>query len=167
VILVILCYTIIHGLKKGMMRQVLGLGSVILGCSAAVMFYEPVAGLFSDTESFFAKTASFIAIFFICKSADSILAWIKRDLFRHIKLSWMNRTVGALLGLLKGLVIVLFIAVILLTVLPDNSGMLTESVTLPYIAALPLISSRLVPEGIRIRYNEKVEKLKNLRDTRS
>jgi uncharacterized membrane protein required for colicin V production len=135
------------------------LGSVVLGYIAAVKFHEPVAHIFSRHDSAIAKTVSFIAIFFIFKSIDTIIGWIKRGLFKQSRLSWINRVSGALLGMLKGLIIVMFIIVILLTILPADSGLLTESSTLPYIAALPKISSSVIPKGIRKKYNDKIDKL--------
>ena len=122
--------------------------------------YEHAARLFTDTDSGFARIISFISIFFLCKIAASYGAWATRHLFKRLGLRKISRAGGASLGFLKGLIIVIILTLVLLAFVPADSSLLTESATLPYLTSLPKISMSIVPEKIRDRYNDSVDKLK-------
>ena len=138
------------------------MGGLLAGYFIALKSYEPIANFLTDNNSDIGKIVSFIAIFFLCKAAASLIGWIKKDLFKRQKLTWLNRAGGGSLGFLKGLIIIMIIVVILISFLPAKSKLLTDSLTLPYIASLPKITISVVPYKIRTRYNSKIDKLKSL-----
>jgi len=158
-IILILIITTALGFWKGMQRQIFGLGGVVVGYIAAAKLYEPVAGLISSKDSSLAQIASFILIFILGKLGVSFAGWFARNLFKDITLTWINRMGGALLGMLKGFIIVMIIILTVLAFLPSDMSLIKDSVTLPYMASLPKITSGLIPESIRNKYNDKVEKL--------
>jgi membrane protein required for colicin V production len=159
-ILAIIILTTSMGLWKGMQRQIFGLGGVVIGYIAAVKLYEPVAGFISSEDSSFAQIVSFISIFVLGKLGISFVGWLSRRLFKGITMTWINRTVGALLGMLKGFIIVMILILTVLAFLPAQLSLIQDSVTLPYMASLPTITSSVIPESIRTKYNAKVEKLR-------
>jgi membrane protein required for colicin V production len=160
-IILIIIITTVLGFWKGMQKQIFGLGGVVVGYIAAVKLYEPVAGLISSKESSLAQIASFILIFLLGKLVISLSGWFARNLFKGITLTWINRTGGALLGMLKGFIIIMIIILTLLAFLPADMSLIKNSVTLPYIASLPKITSGVIPEKIRTKYNDKVETLRS------
>ena len=160
-IIAIIIITTVLGFWKGMQKQIFGLGGVVIGYIAATNFYEPVADLFSSKDSSLAQIASFILIFIFGKLGISFTGWLARNLFKGISLTWVNRTGGALLGMLKGLIIIMIITLTVLAFLPADMSLIKDSATLPYIASLPKVTSGLIPEKIRTKYNNKVEKLRS------
>jgi membrane protein required for colicin V production len=159
-IILIFIITTALGFWKGMQKQIFGLGGVVIGYIAAVKLYEPVAGLISSKDSSLAQIASFVMIFILGKLAISFSGWLARNLFKGITLTWINRTGGALLGMLKGFIIIMIIILTVLAFLPADMSLIKDSVTLPYIASLPKITSSIIPEAIRTKYNDKVETLR-------
>ena len=143
-----------------MTRQLFGMGGVAAGYIASMKLYEPAARLFTDSDSGFARIISFISIFLLCKIVVSHGAWAIRHIFKSLGLGKISRTGGGILGFLNGLIIVIILTLLLLAFIPADSSMLTESVTLPYLASLPKISMSIVPEKIRKRYNNSVDKLR-------
>ena len=160
-IIAIIIITTVLGFWKGMQRQIFGLGGVVIGYIAATKLYEPVADLMSSKNSALAQIASFILIFIFAKLGISFTGWLARNLFKGITLTWLNRTGGALLGMLKGLIIIMIIILTVLAFLPADMSLIKDSATLPYIASMPKITSGLIPENIRNKYNDKVEKLQS------
>lgn len=148
------------GYYKGLTRQFFGLGGVVAGYIVSVKFYEPVAHLLTESDSALIRLISFITLFVISKSAVSSGGWIARRLYKSSGFSRANRVGGALLGLLKGMLIIMIITLTLLAFMPDDSNILTGSSTLPYLVSLPRISSGIAPEKLRNRYNRTREKLK-------
>jgi len=159
-IIAIIIITTVLGFWKGMQKQIFGLGGVVIGYIAATNLYEPVADLISSKDSSLAQIVSFIAIFIFGKTGMSSIGWLARNLFKDIDLTWINRTGGALLGMLKGFIIVMIIILAVLAFMPADSSLIKNSVTLPYIASLPKITSGVIPEKIRTKYNDKVETLR-------
>ncbi len=158
-VIAIIIITTVLGFWKGMQKQIFGLGGVVIGYIAATNLYEPVAGLFSSKDSSLAQIMSFILIFIFGKSGISFIGWLARNLFKDLDLTWINRTGGSLLGMLKGLIIVMILILTVLAFLPADMSLIKDSATLPYLASLPKITSGLIPEKIRNKYNDKVEKL--------
>ncbi len=156
----IIIITTVLGLWKGMQRQVFGLGGVIVGYIAATKLYEPVAGLIGDENSSISQIISFISIFILGKTGVSASGWLAKNLMKGISVTWVNRTGGALLGLLKGFIIVMIIVLTVLAFIPADSSLIKNSATLPYIASLPKITSGVIPKKIKSKYNAKVEKLR-------
>jgi membrane protein required for colicin V production len=110
-----------------------------------------------------AKAVSFISIFVLCKIAVSLAGRLLSSLFKSSSLTLLNRSGGAFLGLLKGLVIIMIIVLAVLAFLPADSSLIAGSQTLPYIASMPKITVSVVPEDIRKKYNEKVEELRKVK----
>ncbi len=160
-IILIFTITTALGFWKGMQRQIFGLGGVVVGYIAAVKLYEPVAGLISSKNSSLAQIASFILVFILGKLGISFAGWLARNLFKDISLTWINRTGGALLGMLKGFIIVMILILTVLAFLPADMSLIKDSVTLPYMASLPKITSGFIPEKIRTQYNDKVDTLRS------
>jgi len=160
IFLSIISLTTLLGLWKGLTRQFFGIGGVAAGYIASMKLYEPAARLFTNSDSGVARIISFISIFLLCKLVVSHGAWAIRRIFRRFSLGKVSRAGGASLGFLKGLIIVIILTLVLLAFIPADSSLLTESATLPYLASLPKISMSVVPEKIRDRYNDSVDKLR-------
>lgn len=144
-----------------MQRQVFGLGGVVAGYIAAVKLYKPALSFVGGTDSGMAEVASFILIFVLCKIAVSLAGRLLSSLFKRPGLTLLNRTGGAFLGLLKGLIIIMIIVLAVLAFLPADSSLIADSHTLPYIVSLPKITASVVPADIRKKYNDKVDELRS------
>ena len=100
VLLVLAVLAIITGLRIGLIRAVLSLGGLIVGVTLAGRFYAPLSGLLSFIpQPKIAGIAAFAIILSVVMIATSILAKVLEWTASAIKLGWVNRLGGAVLGL--------------------------------------------------------------------
>jgi membrane protein required for colicin V production len=153
VILGIIGLTIASGLIKGLIKQVLSIGGVVIGYLVAVKLYEPVAAYFSGSEeSSGTRIITFLIIFILCIVLAALSTKIAEKFIEFAGITWANRIAGAGIGLLKGLLIVLVIVGVLSTFLPSDTETLKKSVTLPYLTKVVKIANDVLPDNLQIRY---------------
>ena len=113
VIAVLLAVGLIGGLRDGVVKQVAGLAGLIGGLLLGRAFYLPVGSWLVDTFGMslqVAQVASFILILVIVPLLFSLVGWLVSKLLSAICLGWVNRLLGALVGVLKYL---LFVGVVI------------------------------------------------------
>jgi membrane protein required for colicin V production len=153
VILGIMGLTTAAGLIKGLIKQVLSIGGVVIGYLVAVKLYEPVSRFFSGPEeSGGTRIIAFLVIFIACIVLAAFSTKIAERFIEFAGITWANRLAGAGIGLLKGLLIVLVIVGVLSTFLPSDTGIMKDSVTLPYLTKAVKIGNNILPDNLQIRY---------------
>ncbi|MBI5739764.1 MAG: CvpA family protein [Nitrospirae bacterium] len=159
IITAILCIATAAGVWKGLIKQVVSLGGVILGYIIAANYYERLARFITAGDPGIRRIAGFAAIFISVVLLFTIAGWLMESLLKGVRLNWINRTCGGALGLLKGALIVMIVTVVLLAFLPAGSRLLTESRLLPYAVIVSKTSRFLIPEHIKDRIHGKIEEL--------
>ena len=109
IIAVLLAVGLIGGLRDGLVKQVAGLAGLIGGLLLGRAFYLPVGAWLVDIFGMsvqVAQVASFILILVIVPLLFSLVGWLVSKLLSAICLGWMNRLLGALVGVLKYLLLV-------------------------------------------------------------
>ncbi len=108
-IVCILAAPTVTGIFKGFIRTVLGLLGIIGGIVLSMAFARPLGvaiGQFFGAKDFFVgKLLSFIIIFSLTSLAGFILAALMHRIVSLANLSFLNRLLGGLLGLVQGLAI--------------------------------------------------------------
>ncbi|HHY47126.1 MAG TPA: CvpA family protein [Firmicutes bacterium] len=169
VILVVLGFYAIGGLRAGLIRQVIGLFGIIVALVLAFRHFEAVGRAIAGyvaMDMALANVAGFSAIVIGVLLAASIIGHLWSRLARLAPISLLDSIGGAAFGLLKGLILV-SIVLILLSALPfagvraaiDGStvasGLLSIAPTFyaRIERSLPADVPRLMisPEGIRLR----------------
>lgn len=125
---------------------------MVVGYLVAVKLYEPVSGLFSDTDSSGTRIITFLLIFIACILLAALASKLTSKFMDFAGLSWANRFAGAGLGFIKGLLIVLIVVGVLSTFLSSDSGILKKSVTLPYLIKVVDAANHIIPDKLQIRY---------------
>lgn len=104
IILVVLFIGAVSGMMKGFIRQLATLLGLIIGLVAAKALYEAVAqewiGRFIDSMTM-AQILAFLLIWIGVPLAFSLVAWLLTKAMDAIALGWLNRLLGAALGMLK------------------------------------------------------------------
>lgn len=111
-ILIILAGGLIEGVLRGFIRSVVGVVSVAVGFYFARLFGEDGAAWISDAwdlQPLIAEAVAYALIFTIISFAASLLSRLLGNLVKAVRLSWLNRLLGAGVGLLKGLLAALII----------------------------------------------------------
>jgi len=163
IITAIICIAIATGVWKGLIKQVVSLGGIILGYIIAVNYYERLSHFITVSDPGIRSIAGFAVIFISIILLLSIAGWFMERLLKGARLNWINRICGGALGFLKGALIVMIITVVLLAFLPAGSRLLNESRLLSYAVTVSKMAEFLIPEHIKDRYYKKIEEIKPLR----
>jgi len=159
VLLVILAVTVLLGVFKGFVKQVIGLLAVLIGLILAVNYYKVGAEFFhtwinNDTLNSF---LGFIAIFFIVILMGGVLSFIFMKMMKG-PLKLINQLLGGAIGLLKG-VLICGVLVFGLFVFPFNKDALHQSLLAPYCVQVTKSIFYLIPEELKIKFNEAYQDL--------
>ena len=129
IIIVILGYSVVRGLFRGLVKEVSSIIGVLGGFYAAYTYYMVVTQLLSrwisDTE--YLNVLSFFIIFCIVFFVVSILGVVINYILKIAFLGWVDRICGAGFGTMKGILIVSVILVALTAFFPKNSPAIKNS----------------------------------------
>ncbi len=156
VVLVVVGLFAVVGLWKGLVRQVVGLAGIAAGYLIAVRFYATLAEkVLPGFRPTIGHVISFLSIFVACILAASVLGWIVGRLVNIVHLRIVNRIAGGLLGGIKGYLIVAILTMVLVAILPLDSGVLKGSRTMKYIRPMATLICKVAPQSIRMKYERK------------
>jgi membrane protein required for colicin V production len=114
VILIYLAVSVISGLVQGLIRTVLSIVGVIVGIFLASHFYIQLGNaltFISNKDT--ANIVAFIIILLAVMIVAAIIAWLLKSIIKAIKLGWVDKLGGAVLGLILGaLSVSAFLAII-------------------------------------------------------
>ena len=100
-ILIIMAWCIFSSYRQGFVKEVFGLGSVIVGLLLASWFYERTAPAFKDvvkTENL-ALFFGFSVIFLGTLLVGLLVTWLITKFVKFAKIEWFDRCLGAAFGL--------------------------------------------------------------------
>jgi membrane protein required for colicin V production len=107
-------------------------------------------------NAWLADIFSFLIIFFVILLVFNIAARIARRLMKAAGLSGFDRFMGALLGVVKG-VLVVTVVLMGMTAFTPTSTMLKTSVLAPYFLVVGRAAMWVAPSELRARFNEGLE----------
>lgn len=159
-----LVLSVLYSTFRGLVREIFSLLSIIAGLLAAVRTYhfvaEPIEGFIHN------QAASRIIGFLVCLIAVSLAICLAGALVRRLitkaNLGWLDRFTGALLGLIKGILISSFIIMLLVSFFPPETPFLMTSKTAPVILAYSAKLTELIPEDMKNTFYEKLDHLKKI-----
>ncbi len=104
-IILLICFipTVISGLHKGMVSQLIGLLTIFLGCRLAVLLEEPVSAWLAELTAAnpgVIHVFSFILIFIVVAVTLFLAGKIIERLIKIILLGWLNRLLGVIISLM-------------------------------------------------------------------
>jgi len=160
VILAIIVVTMIVGIFKGFVRQVIGLAAVVAGLVLAVVYYEQAAGVFMTfvKNRLVSNFLGFLLIFVVVLIAGAVLG----HLFTKAMvgpLAVANRLFGAVFGLIKA-VLICGILVFALVSFEIARPALETSVLAPACLGVTRAVINLVPKDLRTRFNESYKRIR-------
>ncbi|MGD9175786.1 MAG: CvpA family protein, partial [Desulfobacterales bacterium] len=118
-IIIVISYSIIRGLFRGLVKEVSSIIGVLGGFYAAHSYYPMIAKLLAGIvkDQSYLNIMSFLIIFCGILIVISILGVVIKYLLNVAFLGWIDRICGVGFGLIKGVLIVTVIFIILTTVL--------------------------------------------------
>src|SRR5579862_2269882 len=158
IICALVLVNIIAAAMQGFFSEALSMAGLIVGYIVAAWQYRRLAEWF---ERFFknewlAEILGFLIIFFAILLLFGIAARIARWVMKESGLSGFDRFLGAILGLLKG---GLMVAVILMgmTAFTPTSKLLEKSELAPYFLVVGRAAMWLAPAELRHRFDQGLE----------
>lgn len=160
VAVVILAVSTLTAFLKGFALELVSLAGTIGGLILAVLFYPAAAQLLSrfDLHPMAADFLGFLAIFLASVITASVLGGLVRKTLKALKLSWLDRSFGAVFGLLRGCLIniVIFLAFV---AFPINSAALEGSTLKDYFLPAAHVLGSYAPADFRQRLLDGLEYL--------
>ena len=134
-IIIVLSYSIIRGLFRGLVKEVSSIIGVLGGFYAAHSYYPMAAKLLAGIvkDQSYLNILSFLIIFCGILIVISILGVVIKYLLNVAFLGWIDRICGVGFGLIKGVLIVTVIFIILTTFLSKGTPLIKKSILAPHV----------------------------------
>ncbi len=154
-IVAVVILSVVSAAIQGFFREAFHMAGLVIGYVVAAWQYQrPAAWLMSFLKSeWLADVLGFLAIFFAILILFGIAGRIAHKLMKAAGLSGFDRFLGALLGVLKG---GLLISVVLMcmTAFTPTSKLLEKSELAPYFLVVGRAAIWLAPSPLRARFYE-------------
>jgi membrane protein required for colicin V production len=163
VIGVLLIYTLIRGIFRGLVEEVSSIIGVIGGFYAAY-FYYPVAARWLGrwiSNPVYGQIVGFLVIFAAVIILVGVMGVVMKYLLNIAALGWLDRIGGALFGSLKGVLIVAVLLFALTAFLPKGAPLVEESHLAPHVTRASEILAHVVSKETRQQYLVKLDALKS------
>jgi len=112
IITVILFFCLI-GISRGLISQIFSFAAIIGGFIAGVILYDLAGNLLIQYNLIESKSTSLLVGFMLVVIAVfviiQILGWFTARVIGKLKLGWLNRLVGGVVGILIGIIITFFL----------------------------------------------------------
>ncbi|HUM05342.1 MAG TPA: CvpA family protein [Terriglobales bacterium] len=164
IILAFLVFSVATAAWEGFFHEAFGLAGLIVGYLVAAWQYRRLADWFEPIlkQPWLGEVGSFLLIFFGVLIVAFLLGRLSRWLMKEAGLTAMDRTLGGLLGLVKGSLIVAIVLVAMAAFAP-TSRWLQRSELAPYFLVAGRAVVWLAPAELRQRFNEGLDYLRNVR----
>ena len=121
IIIVIIALFVLHSAIKGFVSEVFSLAAVVLGLLFAILFFRRISLIINEyfllEIILIADIISFILLFLVVYAIIRFLGVIIKDIITKIKLTGLDRFLGFVYGLAKGMVFV-YLLLFLISIQP-------------------------------------------------
>ena len=122
-IVAVIALSALFALARGIIREVLALATWVLGFVLAIAYSDTLSGLFSwvDIAPVGRHALAFLLILIVVMIAGAILARSLAGVIRTIGLGFVDRMLGAIFGVARGLIVMVAFALVAgVTTLPKQ-----------------------------------------------
>jgi len=161
-IIVILGYSLVRGLFRGLVKEISSIIGVFGGFYAAYTYYTVLAGYLSRLihDAAYLNILSFLIIFCCVLIFVSVLGVIIKYLLNIAFLGWVDRIGGFVFGITKALLIVCVLFISLTAFLPKGSSFIKDSVLAPHVSWISEKMARVVSKQMKQDFMTKLGDLK-------
>jgi len=159
VIFIVVLASLILGLIKGFIRQIVGLAAVIVGFLLAAKYYLPASRVVErviDAHGW-SQLIAFLVVFIAVLLAGWLIAFLLSKLIRG-PLKFLDHLVGGGLGFLKG-TLISGVIVFALLVFPVDRGSLLKSRLAPYCYWITKGFVHVIPQELKERFKEAYQQI--------
>ena len=157
----ILAYSLIRGVFRGLVVEIASIFGVFAGIYAAVFYYPYAAAYLGRwiAEAAYRNIASFIVIFGLVFIVVGILGVLIKYLLNIASLGWLDRLCGIAFGGIKGILISAVLLMALTAFLPSGTPMIKKSHLAPHVNLIAMRLAKIVPQDMRQQFFRKMKEL--------
>jgi membrane protein required for colicin V production len=161
-IIVILGYSLVRGLFRGLVKELSSIVGVLGGFYAAYTYYNVLAGLLSRLihDISYLNILSFLIIFCGVLIIVGVLGVIIKYLLNIAFLGWIDRIGGVVFGVLKGILIVSILFITLTAFLPKGTAFIKNSELAPHVSWISEKMANVISKEMKQDFNAKLGELK-------
>jgi len=161
IILAFLLFSVATAAWEGFFHEAFGLAGLVVGYLLAAWQYWRLADWFATflKQRWLCEISGFLTIFFAVLIVASVLGRLTRRMMKAAGLTAIDRTLGGLLGLLKGSLVVAIVLVAMAAFAP-TARWLPGSELAPYFMVAGRAAIWLAPTELRRRFDEGLEYLR-------
>jgi membrane protein required for colicin V production len=162
VVLLIVAWSVFTAFRKGLVREILGVASVVLALLLGLWFYGTAAAWLAPylSSRSLANAVGFLAVFLGITLLSAVAGHVIAKFLRVTGLSMVDHALGAAFGALRGALIA--IALVMAIMAFSQEGRPPESIvrsrTAPYVAGAARMFAAMAPhelkEGFRKTYDQ-------------
>ncbi len=149
-LLAVMGASILLGLLRGFMRELISLAGWIAGIWLAFRFAAAISASVPIGDEWpLARTAAVAVLIVVaCVFAAALVGWLVRELIKAARLSAADRTLGGLFGLARGLLIVGLAVFLVRDTALYREPLWRDSLVLPQIEAALAFTLRQFPGAV-------------------
>ena len=161
-IVVIVGFSLVRGLFRGLVKEISSIIGVFGGFYAGYTYYKTLGQLLSSIvhDEAYLNILSFLIIFCGVLIVVSVMGVIIKYLLNIAFLGWVDRIGGLIFGLAKGVLIVSVLFISLTAFLPKGSVFIKESVLAPHVSWVSEKMAKVVSQEMKIDFVSKLGELK-------
>jgi membrane protein required for colicin V production len=153
ILVLVLLVSIVLSVIKGFLKELLGLGSLVLGFLLGAWFYRPAAGIFKGVvkSENVALFCGFFVVFLGTLLVGSLAIYVAQKLLKFAHIQWVDRLLGAAFGFIRGWVLgaIFFLA---LTSFDLQSDRVKSSQLAPYFLPGARVIAVVTPYELKARF---------------
>lgn len=172
-LMALLAFFLVRALVRGLVRELMGLVGVVAALVASALFYHPVAEFLRRVSGEPAPWWDAVAFAAVLVGVFTLCLWVGAGLARLIQagpFSWLDRLLGALVGLMKGVLVSYLLLNVLLMAMPlamlsnpnnaQSGNLVSRSWLAPHVIRAGRYLMDLVPKDLTREMQEKAGLIK-------
>ena len=162
-LLVVLAWSVISGLVRGIIREIFGLAGMILALLLASWNYNALAVRLSRWITSFvaAEITAFILIVVVILTMSALLGRLLRGTAHTVGLGFLDRLTGAIFGLLRGSLLAIIVLMAVTAFFPPQT-LVAESRLAPYFLAAAREVCFVVPQDLQRRITGSMDRARRI-----
>ncbi len=149
-IIAIIIIFVLTGLSKGLVSQVFSIAALVGGLIAGFIFYDILGTVFIQegvvANESIANIGGFILTAFVAYVVIQLLGWMVTKIIGTLKLGWLNRICGGLLGVVIGVITAFLLVSALKLLYSENDPLFNNSSAYLYLEEASEITRQMLPE---------------------
>lgn len=152
--------SIVVGIVRGAVREAINVAGWILAFILAHAFAQNLAAYFADwmSEPVFRTALAWLSIFVCVLVISSLFASLISELVRKLGLGGLNQFLGAIIGLVRGALVLLVLALAAGMTKFPQSVLWKNAASTPWLETTALHARAFLPESLASRISYRVAK---------